>query len=188
MGHNRLSPTEKSNSLHRRLLQESSNLQAAAPTRAFNQRTVIVSSTGSGSFPALTSASGSNKEIPNEQLAYDNRQGMSSRPDPMSGMSDGSYENQSRESARSWASVLMIPGAALFFTLLAAMLVMLRSQENSAFSGTVQKAFVTGKFFWSIYLSISTLLSIHVDFLVYLSLSVFISRLSPSILYPSMHS
>ncbi|XP_078429406.1 protein MALE DISCOVERER 2-like [Wolffia australiana] len=135
-------------SSHRALLQESRNVQALPPKIALFPENEEVLSTGSGSFTAIS--------LPDSQKSSTEIASRASPAIPLTSeigtsASGSSPGRDSERSEKSWAYVLVLPGLAFLVTLLAGMLVTLRTHENAAIgpwrtglSGPLQKAFVTG--------------------------------------------
>ncbi|MQL75448.1 hypothetical protein Taro_007827 [Colocasia esculenta] len=148
-------------SARRRLLQEATNLPAAPSNGASPQATVIIVSTGSGSFPAVpTSAKGRDKQaaapVPSHTFPpVHNAPTIPVKPILSSGSAsdpNDSLENQSGGTKRTWAYVFVLPGAAVLLILAAGMLVICRTHGRpvmigpwkTGLSGQLQKAFIAG--------------------------------------------
>uniref|UniRef100_A0A1D1YB95 Putative LRR receptor-like serine/threonine-protein kinase MRH1 n=2 Tax=Anthurium amnicola TaxID=1678845 RepID=A0A1D1YB95_9ARAE len=139
------------NPARRRLLQEANNLPAVASTIELGQKVVVVPSTGSGSFPAVPFSKGGNVENidaePGVPVTSPNSiPSARSAAKPMN-----SLEREPRGIGRTWAYVLVLPGAAFLVTIAVGMLVMFRAHASTAIgpwktglSGQLQKAFIAG--------------------------------------------
>ncbi|MQM18720.1 hypothetical protein Taro_051714 [Colocasia esculenta] len=139
------------NLARRRLLQEASNLPAVTPNIAPSKGIVIVSSSGSGSFPAIPHPKSANSRPVLPSVIPVNNSATSILSAGSAAKPSNSMENDSKGTGTTWEYVLVLPGAALLITIAAGMLVMFRAHARTAvgpwktgLSAQLQKAFIAG--------------------------------------------